>query len=129
MITTFGFNDGGSGESDLAAVSGELQDQSASGDCGGGNAFPQTWNIVEGYDGQTYEDEAKCLKSLHNGQIMKALVESGSFLSQLKLMRWAVFPASIANGDDGEDYDQHGQQLAFEVSMEPVLNIDDPTTE
>ena len=54
-----GFNDGGSGDSDLVGVSGELQDQSGSGDCGGGNAFSLTWNIVEGYDGVAYEDEAK----------------------------------------------------------------------
>ena len=38
-------------------------------------------------------------------------------------------PFQIIGQDDSEDYDITWTALVFEMSMEPVLNIDDPTTE
>ncbi|MEC8979610.1 MAG: hypothetical protein VX433_05935 [Candidatus Thermoplasmatota archaeon] len=123
-----GFNDGGSGDSDLVGVSGELQDQSGSGDCGGGNAFSMTWNIVDGYDGVTYEDEAKMSDITARWSDNESA--RGDWLVGITAeVSEAPFPASIANGDDGQDYDITWTAVVFEVSMEPVLNIDDPTTE
>ncbi|RAH11463.1 MAG: hypothetical protein CMA23_002400 [Methanobacteriota archaeon] len=125
-----GFNDGGSGDSDLAGVSGNLEDQSASGDCGGGNAFSMTWDIVDGYNGVTYEDEGKM------SDITARWSDNASARGE-----WIVgvtaevvenpvpIFGSIVNGDDSQDYDITWTAVVFEVSMEPVLNIDDPTTE
>jgi len=122
-----GFNDGGSGESDLAGVSGELQDQSGSGDCGGGNAFSMTWVIVEGYDGETYEDEAKM--SEISARWSDNSSARGEWLVGITAdVVEAPFPASIANGDDGQDYDVTWTAVVFEVAMEPVVDIEDPTT-
>ncbi|MFL2978895.1 MAG: hypothetical protein ACJZ59_07580 [Candidatus Thalassarchaeaceae archaeon] len=120
------FNDGGSGESDLAGVSGELQDQSASGNCGGDNAFSMTWNIIEGYDGVPYEVE---------GQMSDIIAQWSD--NESARGDWLVGitadinsnPFQIIGQDDSEDYDITWTALVFEMSMEPVLNIDDPTTE
>ena len=124
-----GFNDGGSGESDLAGVSGELQDQSSSGSCGGGNAFSMTWTIVDGYDGQTYETQGKA------SDIRSQWSDNGSARGD-----WLVgvtaevvdnpvpIVGSIVNSDDGEDYDVTWTAVIFEISMEPVVDIEDPTT-
>ena len=123
-----GFNDGGSGDSDLAGVSGELQDQSASGDCGGGNAFSMTWDIVDGYDGVTYEGEGKMSDITSRWSDNESA--RGDWLVGITAdVAEAPFPASIANPDDGQDYDVTWTAVVFEVSMEPVLNIADPTTE
>ena len=123
-----GFNDGGSGDSDLAGVSGELQDQSASGDCGGGNAFSMTWNIVEGYDGVTYEAEGKMSDITASWSDNESA--RGDWLVGITAEISEAPPGfNIINGDDGEDYDITWTAVVFEVSMEPVLNIADPTTE
>ena len=94
-----GFNDGGSGESDLVGVSGELQDQSSSGNCGGGNAFSMTWTIVDGYDGQTYETQGKA------SDIRSQWSDNGSARGDWLVgitadVSEAPFPANVANGDE-----------------------------
>jgi len=120
-------NDEATGESDLAGVTGDIQDQSASGTCGGGDAFTMTWSIVDGYDGQAYEAEGKM------SDITSRWSDNGSARGD-----WLVGITAEINedpgigiifGDDGEDYDITWSVVVFEVSMEPVLNIDDPTTE
>ena len=35
---------------------------------------------------------------------------------------------SIVNSDDGEDYDVTWTATIFEISLEPVVDIEDPTT-
>ena len=40
----------------------------------------------------------------------------------------APFPANVANGDDGQDYDITWTATIFGISMEPVVVIEDPTT-
>ena len=122
-----GFNDGGSGESDLTGVSGELQDQSSSGTCGGGNAFSMTWTIVDGYDGQTYDTEGKA------SDIRSQWSDNGSARGDWLVgitadVSEAPFPGNIANGDNGQDYDVTWTVTVFEISMEPVVDIEDPTT-
>jgi hypothetical protein len=122
-----GFNDGGSGESDLAGVSGELQDQSSSGNCGGGNAFSMTWTIVDGYDGETYETQGKA------SDIRSQWSDNGSARGDWLVgitadVSEAPFPANVANGDDGQDYDITWTATIFGISMEPVVVIEDPTT-
>ena len=122
-----GFNDGGSGESDLVGVSGELQDQSSSGSCGGGNAFSMTWTIVDGYDGQTYETQGK------SSDIRSQWSDNGSARGDWLVgitadVSEAPFPANIANGDDRQDYDITWTAVIFEISLEPVIDIEDPTT-
>ena len=87
-----------------------------------------TWEIVEGYDGVTYEDEAKI--SEITARWSDNASARGEWLVGITAdVSEAPFPASIANGDDGQDYDVTWTAVVFEVSMEPVLNIDDPTTE
>ena len=119
-------NDEATGDSDLAGVTGDIQDQSDSGACGGGDAFTMTWSIVDGYDGQTYEDEGKM------SDITSTWSDNGSARGD-----WLVGITAQINedpgigiffGDDGEDYDITWTAIVFEISMEPVVDIEDPTT-
>ena len=123
-----GANDGVSGESDLAAVSGDMEDQSASGDCGGGNAFSVTWNIVDGYDGQTYETEGK-MSEITSQWSDNESARGEWFFSITAEVNEICFTGFEPTCDDGEDYDITWTAVVFELSMEPVLNISDPTTE
>ena len=119
-------NDGATGESDLVGVTGDIQDQSASGNCGGGDAFTMTWSIVDGYDGQTYETEGTM------SDITSRWSDNGSARGDWLVGITAEINEdpgiSIIFGDDGEDYDLTWSVVVFEVSMEPVVVIEDPTT-
>ncbi len=123
-----GANDGASGESDLAAVSGDIEDQSASGDCGGSNAFSVTWNIVDGYDGQTYDTEGK-MSDITSQWSDNESARGDWFFSIAAEVNEVGCIVIGPTCDDGEDYDVTWTAVVFELSMEPVLNIDDPTTE
>ena len=85
-----------------------------------------TWSIVDGYDGQTYEDEGKM------SDITSTWSDNGSARGD-----WLVGITAQINedpgigiifGDDGEDYDITWTAIVFEISMEPVVDIEDPTT-
>ncbi|MBI32149.1 MAG: hypothetical protein CMB72_06220, partial [Euryarchaeota archaeon] len=88
-----------------------------------------TWTIVDGYDGQTYETQGKA------SDIRSQWSDNGSARGE-----WLVgvtaevvdnpvpIVGSFVNSDDGEDYDVTWTATIFEISMEPVVVIEDPTT-
>ena len=86
-----------------------------------------TWTIVDGYDGQTYEAQGKA------SDIRSEWSDNGNARGDWLVgitadVSEAPFPANVANGDDGQDYDITWTAVIFEISMEPVVDIEDPTT-
>ena len=120
-----GTNNGVDAASDLAGVSGELSDQNDGGNCGNGNAASMTWNLIDGYDGQDYEADGT------EADIRSAWMNSDNGRGD-----WIVeLTADVQNDatgffvvDDDQTYDITWTAVVFSISMEPVVDIEDPTT-
>ena len=122
-----GQNNGVDASSDVSGVSGELADQTDGGNCGNGNAASLTWILIDGYDGQDYEadgteaDIRSVWMTSDNGR--------GDWIVELTadVQNDAVgFPPFLSSDD--QTYDITWTATIFEVSMEPVVDIEDPTT-
>jgi len=122
-----GTNNGVDAASDLAGVSGELTDQNDGGNCGNGIAASMSWTLIDGYDGADYEATGT------ESEIRASWMESDSGRGE-----WLVDLTADVQDDaggafgfldsDDQTYDITWTAVLFSISMEPVVDIEDPTT-
>jgi len=122
-----GTNNGVDAASDLAGVSGELSDQNDGGNCGNGIAASMSWTLIDGYDGADYEAIGT------ESEIRSSWMESDSGRGE-----WLVDLTADVQDDaggafgffesDDQTYDITWTAVVFSISMEPVVEIEDPTT-
>ena len=118
-------NNGVDASSDVSGVSGELADQTDGGNCGNGNAASMTWILIDGYDGQDYEADGT--ESDIRSQWMDSDDGRGDWIVELSADVQNDLTGLFVASDD-QTYDITWTATIFEVSMEPVVDIEDPTT-
>ncbi|MAK26070.1 MAG: hypothetical protein CMA02_02225, partial [Euryarchaeota archaeon] len=86
-----------------------------------------TWNLIDGYDGQDYEADGT------EAEIRSGWMDSdngrGDWIVELTadVQNDAVgFPPFLSSDD--QTYDITWTAVVFSISMEPVVDIEDPTT-
>ena len=122
-----GQNNGVDASSDVSGVSGELEDQTDGGNCGNGNAASMTWVLIDGYDGADYEADGT--ESDIRSQWMDSDDGRGDWIVELTAdVQDDAGQLGGFLGSDDQTYDITWTATIFEVSMEPVVDIEDPTT-
>ena len=122
-----GQNNGVDASSDVSGVSGELQDQTDGGNCGNGFAASMRWILIDGYDGEDYEADGT--EAAIRSQWMDSDDGRGEWIVELTadVQNDAVgFPPFLSSDD--QTYDITWTAVVFEISMQPVVDIEDPTT-
>ena len=112
-----GFNDRGSGESDLSGVSGDFTDESADGACNGGQAFSMVWDVVDGYSG------TDAVESGSEAEIRDKWSDGGNGRGEWIMTLTAVInnpPSPLGNiVDSDEDYTIRWNATWFQLEMSP----------
>ena len=120
-----GQNNGVDASSDVSGVGGELEDQTDGGNCGNGNAASMTWVLIDGYDGADYEADGT--ESDIRSQWMDSDDGRGDWIVELTADVQNDLTGFFVASDD-QTYDITWTATIFEVSMQPVVDIEDPTT-
>ncbi|MAP57625.1 MAG: hypothetical protein CL977_00830 [Euryarchaeota archaeon] len=120
-----GQNNGVDASSDVSGVSGELADQTDGGNCGNGNAASMTWVLIDGYDGADYEADGT--ESDIRSRWMDSDDGRGDWIVELTADVQNDLTGFFVASDD-QTYDITWTATIFEVSMQPVVDIEDPTT-
>ena len=120
-----GQNNGVDASSDVSGVGGELEDQTDGGNCGNGNAASMTWVLIDGYDGADYEADGT--ESDIRSRWMDSDDGRGDWIVELTADVQNDLTGFFVASDD-QTYDITWTATIFEVSMEPVVDIEDPTT-
>ena len=119
-----GFTDSADGNSDLSGVSGDFSDQSASGNCGGGDSgFSMRWDVTPNYSGEGYEVEGTSISEIESQW------DDGGF----GIGEWFVgITADISSPpgpvigdiiDSDEDFDITWNVVYYELVITPVFDI------
>ncbi|MEC7435449.1 MAG: hypothetical protein VYB27_00060 [Candidatus Thermoplasmatota archaeon] len=120
-----GQNNGVDASSDVSGVGGELEDQTDGGNCGNGNAASMTWVLIDGYDGADYEADGT--ESDIRSRWMDSDDGRGDWIVELTADVQNDLTGFFVASDD-QTYDITWTATIFEVSMQPVVDIEDPTT-
>ena len=122
-----GQNNGVDASSDVSGVSGELDDQTDGGNCGNGIVASMTWILIDGYDGADYEADGT--ESDIRSQWMDSDDGRGDWIVELTAdVQDDAGQLGGFLGSDDQTYDITWTATIFEISMQPVVDIEDPTT-
>ena len=118
-----GFTDSADGSSDLSGVLGDFSEQSASGNCGGGNpGFTMRWDVTPNYSGEGYEADGISISEIE-----------GQWNDQgFGIGEWVVgITADISSPpgpiigdivDSDEDFDILWNVMYYELVITPVFD-------